>query len=203
MIPIVVSAIQYWLRATLYPRKVIVELKTHPRKVGISFWINFVFAILYTITVVIYTLIGRLPAIEPWVPVAKEQYYVYQAFWTIPWGLATWVLISGIAHLLAIMGHKGQETYIFEDALVVCGIGWVVPNLILMWISETLLVPIFDVFWPPWVEIMRLMIVPPLWQSAIIAIGLHETHDVGWVKGFIIGTITVSAFLIMFHAFMR
>lgn len=37
-------------------------LKAHPSKVALAFWINLIFAALYTVTVVIYTLISRLPA---------------------------------------------------------------------------------------------------------------------------------------------
>jgi hypothetical protein len=203
MTSIIVDALRYWVIATLYPRRAIVELKSNTRKVAISFWINFIFAVMYTVTVVIYIFIGRLPAIDPWVPVAKETYYVYQAFWTIPWGLATWVMISGIADLLASTGQTESANSTFENALMVCAIGWVVPNWVLMWIPETLLVPIWGAFWPSWVEILRLMVLPPLWQSVIIAIGLRETHSAGLVKGFITGMITVCAFFIMFLAFMR
>lgn len=120
---------------------------------------------MYTGTVVIYTLIGRLPAFAPWIPIATGQYYLYQAFWTIPWGLATWIMMAGICHLVAIAGARQRFGYQFEDALMVCGLAWIVPNLICMWIPETLLVPL-GVEWPPWVEILRLMVIPPLRQAA-------------------------------------
>ncbi len=199
----IISAIKYWSRATLCPGQVIEELRTHPSKVAISFWINLLFAILYSITVFIYTLQGRLPAILPWIPIDIEKYYLYQTFWTIPWGLATWIMISGIAHLLSVVGKKNSSRYEYENALVVCGIGWVVPNMICMWIPETLLVPIFGVFWPTWVEMLRLMIVPPIWQIAIVVVGLRKTHEVGWLAGIGIGVVTVAVFFVMFLAFMR
>lgn len=68
------------------PASTITLLKGHPSKTAIAFWINLLFAGLYTITVVIYTAIGRLPAVAPWIPIPADQYYVYQTFWTIPWG---------------------------------------------------------------------------------------------------------------------
>lgn len=52
----------------------------------IALWINLIFAILYAMTALVYYAIGRLPATEPWMPVAEERYYLYQAFWTLPWG---------------------------------------------------------------------------------------------------------------------
>jgi hypothetical protein len=178
-----VDAITYWLRATLWPRDVIAELKDNPRKVAIAIWINIVFAALYAITAPIYYAIGRLPAIPPWMPIPPEKYYLYQVFWTIPWGLTTWIAFSGIAHLLAIAGRELPTPYIYEDALVVCGLGWVVPSAVLRWIPETLLVPILGVFWPAWVETLRLMVLPVVWQIVLVAMGLHETHEVGWFAG--------------------
>ncbi|MBN1136723.1 MAG: hypothetical protein JXM73_09055 [Anaerolineae bacterium] len=199
----IVSALKYWLKATLRPRRALAELKARPDKVAIALWVNVIFAILYSITAWIYHAIGRLPAIAPWAPIPEEQYYLYQTFWTLPWGLATWIMFSGIAHLLAIAGKKEPARYSFEDALVVGGLAWVVPNLILMWLPETVLVPIFGVFWPTWVETLRLMALPPLWQSVFVAIGLRETHDVGWVWGLVIGLVTVTVFFVSFLAYMR
>jgi hypothetical protein len=196
-------AIQYWLRATVRPRQVIAELRAQPNKVAIVFWVNLIFALLYSITALIYYVIGRLPAIEPWIPLPAEKVYLYQAFWTVPWGLATWIMFSGIAHLLAIAGRRDPARYRFEDALVVCGLAWVVPNAILMWLPETILVPIFGVFWPTWVEMLRLMVLPPIWQSLLVAIGLRETHHVGWLPGIGIGIVTVAVFFVSFLAYMR
>jgi hypothetical protein len=199
----VVDAIGYWLRATLRPRPVIAELKSRPDKVGIAFWVNLIFALLYSITALIYYAIGRLPAIPPWIPLPEETYYLYQTFWTVPWALATWIMFSGIAHLLATIGRDRPTPYRFEDALVVGGLAWVGPNAILMWLPETLLVPIFGAFWPMWVETLRLMVIPPLWQSLFVAVGLRETHEVGWGAGIGIGLVTVAIFFVSFLAYMR
>jgi hypothetical protein len=199
----VVDAIRYWLRATLRPQQAIVELQDRPNKVAVAFWVNLIFAVLYAITALIYYAIGRLPAVEPWVPIAEDRYYLYQVFWTVPWGLVTWIAFSGIAHLLAIVGRKPASHATFEEALVVCGLAWVVPNAILMWIPETILVPLFSVFWPMWVETLRLMVIPPLWQSLFVAVGLRETHEVGWLRGIGIGAVTVAVFFVSFLAYMR
>ncbi len=203
MSTVIITTLRYWFRATLHPRRAVAELKTHPYKLAIGFWLNLIFAVLYTITVIIYfAVIHRLPAISPWIPIPIE-YYLYQAFWTIPWGLATWIMMSGICHLLSLIGKKVPGQYEFEDALVVCGLGWIVPNLICMWIPETLLVPTVGAFWPEWAEILRLMVIPPLWQTAIVAIGLRETHHLGWTRSIATGLLSVFIFFIMFLAFMR
>jgi len=195
-------AIRYWAQATVRPAAAIRSLKAHPSKVAVAFWINLIFATLYTITVVIYTLIGRLPAFAPWIPIPAEQYYRYQALWTIPWGLATWIMMAGICHLLAIAGPRQRAGYHFEDALVVCGLAWIVPNFWLMWLPETLLVPL-GIAWPAWVEIPRLMVIPPLWQTALVAVGLRITHETGWLRASLIGLLSVAVFFVMFLVFMR
>jgi len=53
------------------------------------------------------------------------------------------------------------------------------------------------------VETLRLMVLPPLWQGVLVAVGLRETHDVGWIWGFVIGLVTVGVFFISFLAYMR
>jgi hypothetical protein len=85
---------------------------------------------------------------------------------------------------------------------MVCGLAWIVPNLICMWIPETLLVPL-GVSWPSWLEILRIMVIPPLWQMALVALGLVITHEIGWLRGVVIGLLSVVVFFIMFLAFMR
>jgi hypothetical protein len=197
----IVDAVKYWLTATLKPRQVVLTLKNHPHKVAIAFWINLIFAALYSITALIFYAIGRLPAIAPWMPIAAERYYLYQTFWTIPWGLTTWIAFSGIAHLLAEPGGDARGT--FDDALMVCGLGWVVPSAVLMWVPETLLVPLVGLFWPMWVETLRLMVLPVVWQIVFVGMGLRETHGVGWVRGVLIGGVTVAVFFISFLAYMR
>ena len=199
----IIDALIYWLRATFQPIDAIIELKYPPNKVAVAVWINVIFAALYAITALIYYAIGRLPAVEPWMPIREEVYYLYQVVWTIPWGLITWIAFSGVAHLLAIAGKENPTAHTYEDALAVCGLGWVVPSAILMWIPETLLVPIFGVFWPAWVETLRLMVLPVAWQIVLVAVGLRETHAVGWVRGLGIGVMTVAVFFISFLAYMR
>jgi hypothetical protein len=48
-----------------------------------------------------------------------------------------------------------------------------------------------------------LSIVAPLWQSLFVAVGLRETHDVGWLRGIGIGVVTFLIFFVSFLAYMR
>lgn len=195
-------ALQYWAEATVHPHRVIARLKANPSKTAIAFWINLIFAGLYTATAMIYVAIGRLPAFPPWMPIPAAHYYQWQMLWTIPWGLATWILMAGICHLLAIAGPRQRIGFQFEDALMVCAFGWVVPNLICMWLPETLLVPL-GVTWPTSLEFLRLIVIPPLWQTGLVASGLRITHAIGWLRGITIGLLSVAVFFVMFLAYMR
>jgi hypothetical protein len=47
------------------------------------------------------------------------------------------------------------------------------------------------------------MVLPPLWQSLFVALGLRETHGVGWARGIGIGIVTVLIFFVSFLAYMR
>jgi hypothetical protein len=47
------------------------------------------------------------------------------------------------------------------------------------------------------------MVLPVAWQIVVIAMGLHETHEVGWLRGVGIGVVTVLVFFVSFLAYMR
>ena len=196
-------AIKCWFKATLKPREVIEELQSDAHKVVVSFWIAFLFSLLYSTTAFLLYIFRHIPTFPPWIPIDIEVYYLYQTFWTVPWGLATWIMISGIGHLLSIAGRKDVSKYKFEDALAVCSVGFVVPWTFFTWIPETFIVPFFGIFWPLWIELLRVMVFPTIWQVLLITVGLRKTHDIGWIKGIGIGILTVITFFIMFVAFMR
>ena len=199
----VIRAIKYWFKATLRPRDVIEEFQSEPQKVVVSFWIALLFAMLYSLTALLFVVFHRLPAFPPWIPIAETTYYKYQVFWTIPWALGTLIMMSGVSHLLSIAGKKEPSKYRFEDALAVCTIGWVVPSFYFMWIPETFIYGPFNLWLPSWVELLRLAVFPTVWQTWLVAMGLRMTHEVGWPKGIGIGLLTVFTGFVMFLPFMR
>lgn len=198
-------ALRYWFEATIRPGKVIEAFQANPQKVAISFWINFIFAALYSITALLLYL-GSVPlAIPPWMPVEAEVYYLYQPLWTIPWGLATWIMISGISHLIAIAGRQDQQGALqFEDALAVVAIGWVAPSFYFMWLPETFLVPFLgNEFMPAWLNLLRVSFFPVIWQTYLVAMGMRKTHQTTWIRALVIGVTSEVVFFMMFLAFMR
>lgn len=149
MISQIGCAYLYWFKAIFKPGEVFDTFRSDPKKLEISLWILFFFAIFHSITALILYFAQVLPLIDPWIPIAKEKYYLYQTFWTIPWRLATAFMLAGIAHVMAMLGRDNPSPFTFKDALVVNSIAWVIPSFVLMWLPETFVVPFFGgVPWP-------------------------------------------------------
>ncbi len=198
-----VRGLYYWFKAIVRPGESIDEFKSDPDKVVISFWINLLFAFLYSLTALMGYLAGQEIMLEPWIPVAEKSYYLYQTFWTIPWGLATWVMLAGICHLLALAGKGKGYRYAYEDALLVVAIGWVLPWFVCGWLPETFFFMPLKVLPGALVEIVRLGVLPVIWQTMLIATGLRKTHEISWTKGIVIGFITNGVVFVMFVVFLR
>lgn len=199
----IINALCYWFRSIFRPKQVFEEFASNPEKLSISLWILTLFASLYSITSILLYRAGMLPAFDPWMPIATEQYYFYQTFWTIPWGLATGMMLAGSAHVIGVLGRE-DKVYTFEGALAVVTIAWVIPSFILMWLPETIISLFFeDVPWPDWVEIARLAILAPIWQAVLTVLGIRQTHQAGWLRSIIVGLVTTGLGFLMFLPFMR
>jgi hypothetical protein len=197
-------AYQYWFRAIIRPEEVFDAFKRDSDKLEVSLWLIFFFALFYSVTALLFYFLPILPAIEPWIPIAKEEYYLYQAFWTVPWGFATALMLASIAHVMAVFRRDDTSSYTFENALAVIAIAWVVPSFVFMWIPETLIVPFFGgTPWPAWAEVLRLAILAPIWQVALAIIGMRKTHNVSWGRGIAIGLAFVGVSFAMFLPIMR
>jgi hypothetical protein len=197
------KAFHYWFRAIFRPVVAIEKFKKEPQKLEISLWLLLFFSLLYSVTALLLYRRGVEPAFDPWMPIASDRYYLYQTFWTIPWGLSTGILMAGIAHVMAVLGLE-EKVGTFEDALAFISIAWVVPSFVLMWVPETLFALFFkQIPWPDWVEIMRLAVLAPVWQVALTVVGARITHHAGWVRGIWIGLVTTGVSFLMFLPFMR
>ena len=196
-------AIKLWFKATFRPIGVFKEIAAKKDTLEVSFVMMLVFSILYTITAIILCLNDFTPAINPWLPIPKEDYYFYQIFWTIPWGLSTWILISGITHILATIGRESSAAK-YEYGLFISSISWILPSFYLMWIPETALAILKIRYTFPFVvEALRLMIIAPVWQVVLVVFGCRILYGTSWNRGFFIGLITLAVTFFMFLVFMR
>jgi hypothetical protein len=198
------EAFQLWFEAIAKPNKVFGRLKSSSDKLSISLWILFLFSLMYSFTALILYYVQVLPAIDPWLPIAKERYYLFQTLWTIPWGLATGIMMAGVAYVMASVGRREDRVMGFENAMAVNAIAWIVPSFVFMWLPETLIVPFCrGVPWPSWFEILRLSVLAPVWQIVLTAIGMRKLYLVRWWRAIIIGVVLVGISFIMFLPFMR
>jgi hypothetical protein len=197
-------AFKYLLKAIIRPGIVFDDFNARSDKLQISLWLLFFFALFYSFTALILYFTEVLSVIEPWIPIPVDKYYLYQAFWTIPWGLATAMMLAGISHVIAVVGRGNDLHFFYEDALLVTSVAWVIPSFVLMWLPETLIVPFFgEVPWPAWIDLLRLSILAPIWHIALVVIGIRKTHRVGWLRGFVIGLVFVGVSFGMFLPIMR
>jgi hypothetical protein len=203
--PVSISlAFKYLIEAIVRPGTVFDVFRARSDRLQISLWLLFFFSLLYSFTALLLYLTGILPVIEPWIPVSIDKYYLYQTFWTIPWGLATAMMLAGSTHVLAVIGRRNRSDFNFEDALIVTCIAWVVPSFVLMWLPETLIVPLFGtVPWPAWVDLLRLSILAPIWYIILVIIGVRKLYGTGWLRSIITGLIFVAISFGMFIPVMR
>ena len=197
-------AFRFWFMAIFKPGHVFNTFRLDPNKLEVSLWLLFFFGIFYSITALILYFVKVLPVIEPWLPISTEKYYLYQTFWTVPWGLATAIMLAGIAHVMATLARDNAPSFTFEDALVVNSIAWVIPSFILMWLPETFIVPFFGrVPWPGWIDLLRLSLLAPIWQVVLVTVGMRKTHKVTWIRGILIGLVVTGVSFGMFLPIMR
>jgi hypothetical protein len=91
----------------------------------------------------------------------------------------------------------------YDDALLVVTIGWVLPWFVCGWLPETLVLIPLGIMPPAAVEFARLGILTVLHQTVLIALGLHKTHQICWIKGLVIGLVSNGVVFVMFMAFLR
>lgn len=202
----VLRGFRYWFVGTVRPNKILNEIKDDPNKILTAFWMNFIFAFLYSLTALISHLVGLRPSFPPWMPISEDVYYVYQAFFTIPWGLACWILLSGIAHLCALIGKNPDEFNLmknnFDSALLMISISWVIPWFYWTFLPETFIIP-WGIRFPDWFEVMRYSVFPVIWQTLLFTFGLKKTHNIKLIKSFLIAILNDGVFFVMFLAFLR
>lgn len=205
---ILIESILIWFKGTIAPKKTIRKLQTNPKMLAIICLSIFSYAFLYSITALLLYLGKVEVAIEPWMPISKDKYYLYQTFFTILWGFVTWIMLSGIAHMIAIIRKKEKKKYTFEEASIAIGLAWIIPSFYLTWTPETIfaivkLITQAKITLPLWFDVPRLMILLPLWQIILTSINIQQTHETGWIKGLLIGFITTGLSFMMFLAFVR
>jgi hypothetical protein len=200
----IARGLRYGLAAILWPVAVFDEMRLEPQRLSIGLWLLFLFSLAYSLTVLIFYLRQILPGVTPWIPIPLDRYYLYQACWTIPWGMGTGLMMAGTAHVFGVLGRRDAEGCRFDDGMTVAALSWLVPSFVLMWLPETFIVPFAgNHAWPGWVDLVRLAVLSPAWQIALATIGMRRLYNTGWPRSILTGLVLTALGFGMFLPIMR
>jgi len=181
--------LHYFYKFIVNPKRASEEIAEDESGLWAGLWWVILFCICYSVTVLIFYLLGHAPVTTPFLPIPLEKWYLIQTFTTLPIGLAGFLSYSGLAYLLCKAARgKGD----FDQTFASQAFTLYIPTLIFMWIPETLVAPILiangmHAFpWPDWVENLRVFVLPFIWIFIISTVALSKIHSIQWWKSFII-----------------
>jgi len=119
------------------PAKTFTNLLDDPHKLKLGFIVCLTLGILYSILVLVAYLNGIPPVVKPILPIPLESYYLWQAYFTIPVSLITFIVFAALAQLIA-RPFKGVGS--FSGNFAVLSFGYTVPSLVLFWLPEMVMV---------------------------------------------------------------
>ena len=176
-------------RFIVSPTRATEELSQDKSGLWVGLWWVIVFYLCYSVTVLIFYLLGHTPVSTPFLTIPLEEWYLVQTFTTLPVGLAGFLSYSGLAYILSKRA-KGEGS--FDQTFSSQAFTIHIPTFIFMWIPETFLAPILiangiqALPWPDWAENLRLFVFPFAWIFVISTIALSKTHRIPRWKSLII-----------------
>ena len=181
--------LHYLYEFIINPKRASEEIIEDKSGLWAGLWWVIIFCLCYSVTVLLFYLLGHVPVTKPFLPIPVEKWYLIQTFTTLPVGLAGFLSYSGLAYLLckAVKG-KGDFDQTFASQAFTLHI----PIFIFMWIPETFLAPILIATgmhafpWPGWIENLRVFVLPFIWIFIISTIALSKIHNIQWWKSIII-----------------
>ena len=179
----------YFQKFIVNPKRASEEIAEDQSGVWAGLWWVIIFCSCYSVTVLIFYLLGHVPVSKPFLTIPLEKWHLIQTFTTLPVGLAGFLAYSGLAYLLCKVARgKGDFDQTFASQAFTLHI----PTFVFMWIPETFLAPILiangtnNLPWPEWVENLRIFVFPFIWIFIISTIALSKVHDIQWWKTLII-----------------
>lgn len=179
----------YFYKFIVNPKRASEEIAEDKSGLWAGLWWVIIFCLCYSVTVLIFYLLGHVPVSKPFLIIPLEKWYLIQTFTTLPVGLAGFLAYSGLAYLLSKLARgKGN----FDQTFATQAFTLHIPTFIFMWIPETFIAPIFiangmhTLPWPDWVENLRVFVFPLIWIFVISTIALSKIHNIQWWKSIII-----------------
>lgn len=179
----------YFYKFVVSPQSASDEIAQDKSGLWAGLWWVIIFLLCYSVTVLIFYLLGHIPVSTPFLVIPLEKWYLIQTFTTLPIGLAGHLAYSGLAYLLCKLARgKGD----FDQTFASQAFTIYIPSFIFMWVPETLVAPILiasgmhTLPWPEWIENLRVFVFPFIWIFVISTIALSKIHDIQWWKSLII-----------------
>jgi hypothetical protein len=184
----------YLVRPSLSTR----ALLDDPERTRLGFLVTLNFAILYSLTAMLLHLAEQEPVMEPVLPIDRKRYYFWQAFFTVPWGMAVWLMSAGALQLLN--RRQGKR---MDDILGPAAFANVLPWLFLTWVPETFIVPVYRrVPWPAWVDAARI-ILASVWAFLLYIKVTRITYGVSWASAAVTSLAALAVMGVMYTLFIR
>jgi hypothetical protein len=188
------------------PKRTLGRLADDPLAMWVGFWWALLFLLAYSVTVLVFWLLGHQPVSRGWLTIPPDRWYLVQTFTTIPVGLAGFLSYAGLLHLLCrSIGGKGSFEATFA-AEMYCAI---VPCVVFMLILEMLVAPVSialgmkSIPWPHWVEILRTFVFPFIWIFALSTLSLRTIHGTHPLVGFAFTIVALIPTGIVMAVFIR
>ncbi len=101
--------LHYFYKFIVNPKRASEEIALDKSGLWAGFWWVIIFCLGYSVTVLIYYLLGHRPVTQPWLPIPLEKWYLVKTFTTLPIGLAGFLAYSGLAYILCkVLRGKGD-----------------------------------------------------------------------------------------------
>jgi hypothetical protein len=188
------------------PRRAAERIAADPAAAWAGLWLALLYLGAYSLTVLIYYLLGHQPQASGFLAVSRERWYLVQTFTTIPVGLAGFLSYSALAHLLArAWGGSGSFEATFGGQMYAN----ILPCALFMLVPELLLAPpLFalgytGVPWPAWVETLRIFVIPLSWLYALAVLALAKGQKIPWPRALLIVPVAMIPEALLMAVFIR
>jgi hypothetical protein len=196
----------YAVQLVVFPGRTVGRISADSGGLWAGLWLSLFFLGAYSLTVLIYWLLGHQPMNEGWLTVPSHRWYLVQSFTTIPVGLAGFLSYGGLAYLLC---RAAGGTGSFEATFATQTYCLILPCVVFMLLLELLVAPfmiasgVTRLPWPQWVESLRVFVLPFAWIFSLSAFSLHRVHGIHWLAGLGISVVSMIPLAVIMAVFIR
>jgi hypothetical protein len=157
--------VRIWLSGVIHPTRSFDELKDKPAPQWglLAVLIRFVMTAL--IELFPLYLLGRQPFAPSYLTfLSTKDYYQAEIFFLPLFGVALWLFMSGLAHVLLRIAGKGSD---MDRILNIVGLGMLIPMPVL-WACDIIMIAL-NIFVLPWSAISHATV--QVWEASLEALG--------------------------------